>query len=210
MDIEINGAQQHVEQSEYQSLVGIWAMSQQILSEKPHDAAHDWEHHKAVAINCLKIVDGEGLWGQVNIVNLFKAALFHDLERGSKEHDVATQALRKSGCTDENLKEVVGLINEHSFNDKQVTLEGRILWAADKIEYVSKKRAALAMENLSKIELFFYIRLWEIRIKSVIAKFPSLGLPTASDIFKTRFGELKAYVESEKPEYEPLFRNITL
>lgn len=193
-----------------EQLEKIYDVAQKVHQEKPFDAAHDWDHHLAVCINGLEIIYREGIQGQVDLVVFTSAALFHDLERGSVGHDLAVQKMKEVGFDDQFVTNVVNLINEHSFADKQVSLAGKVLWAADKIEYVSKDRFKHSLANLSLAKRIVYKNLWRSRIESVVEKFSKIGLPTANQMFLEKFKDLREYIEAEQPKYKSWYEGLSL
>ena len=196
--------------SEEYELQEIYDIAYKVHQDKPYDASHDWQHHQAVYDNGVEIIRKEGLQTQVDLPVFTASALFHDLERGSKGHNLAVERMREAGFSDGFVKAVVDLINQHSFGDKQDSLAGTILWAADKIEYVSKDRFVYSVGKLPKVKIMFYKKLWRSRIEAVIKKFPTIGLPSANELFLSKFKDLKVYIESQKPEYKPWFKNLDL
>lgn len=195
---------------ELQQLEKIYEVAQKVHEEKPYDAAHDWEHHFAVCKNGLEIIYKENLQDKIDMPVFFAASLFHDLERGSKGHELAVLKMKEVGFDDKFVNKMVDLINEHSFADKQESLAGTVLWAADKIEYVSKDRFIHSLANLSLAKRIFYKNLWRSRIEDVSKKFENIGLPSANQIFKTKFKELKDYVDNEEPSYRSWFNGLKL
>jgi len=191
-------------------LTKIFDIAVQIHTDKPFDAAHDLDHHLAVTGNILEIYDREKLQGQVDLDRLVCAGLFHDLERGSKEHDLAAQKMKDVGASSEFVQSVISLINEHSFDDKQVSLEGRVLWAADKIEYLSVDRSKKATSKLPPDQLEGYVKIWSERIVLVVEKFKSLGLPNAYNLFQEKFKLLVSYLTADKPEYKHLITELKI
>ncbi len=195
---------------ELQQLEKIYDVAQKVHEERPFDAAHDWEHHLAVGINGLDIIDKEGIQNQIDIPVFVGGAFFHDLERGSESHDLAVKKMKEAGFDDEFVGKMVKLINEHSFADKQESLAGTVLWAADKIEYVSVDRSKKGLAELDEEKIDAYVKMWSERIVPVINKFKHLGLPSAYDMFRFKFKKLSEYLVSSRPEYRHLIEDIAL
>lgn len=196
--------------SEIQQIEKIYSVALKVHEETPYDAAHDWNHHLAVGTNGLEIIDKEKIQGEINLPVFIAAAFFHDLERGSKEHDLAVKKMHEAGFDYNFLDRMVDLINEHSFGDTQKTLAGTVLWAADKIEYVSSDRFRHSLANLSLVKRIVYKELWRSRIKDVVEKFPQIGLPSANQMFIEKFKDLKEYIEKEKPAYKSWYKGLDL
>lgn len=197
-------------ENEIQQIKKIYEVAQLVHEETPFDAAHDWNHHLAVGTNGLEIIDREKIQDKIDLPVFIAAAFFHDLERGSTGHDLAVSKMKEAGFDDEFVAKMVDLINEHSFGDTQKTLGGTVLWAADKIEYVSSDRFRHSLANLSLVKRIAYKKLWRDRIKSVVEKFPKIGLPSANQMFIEKFKGLKAYIEKEKPEYKSWYQGLDL
>lgn len=195
---------------EIQQIEKIYNVAQKVHEESPFDAAHDWNHHLAVNTNGLEIIDKEKIQGEINLPVFIAAAFFHDLERGSTGHDLAISKMEEAGFGDDFVAKMVDLINEHSFGDTQTTLAGKVLWAADKIEYVSKDRFKHSLANLSLAKRIVYKKLWRDRIKSVVEKFPKIGLPSSNQMFLEKFKDLKEYIEQEKPAYKSWYKGLDL
>lgn len=199
-----------LQMNEQEQIALISDVAYKVHQESPYDAAHDWEHHRAVRDNGLEIIKGENIGNKIDMPVFVASSLFHDLERGSKGHDLAVLKMKEAGFDDEFVTKMVILINEHSFGDTQVSLAGTVLWAADKIEYVSKDRFAHSLGKLSLAKRIFYKKLWRSRIKDVVKKFPKIGLPSANQIFLEKFKELKKYIETEKPAYKSWYKDLNL
>jgi hypothetical protein len=199
---------QNIGERDNSLLTKIYEVAHIAQIEHPYDAAHDSFHHDAVLLNGLEIIEREGIAGQIDIPVFGAAAMYHDLERKSKTHDLAVLKMRESGLSEDFTDKVVNLINEHSFEDKQTTLAGKVLWAADKIEYVSKDRFMHSLENLSELQMIFYRKILNARIKKVREKFKNLGLKSAEDMFLNKFEELKSFVKKEKPEYSAWLKSL--
>lgn len=200
----------NLKEFEIQQIEKIYNVAQKVHEETPFDAAHDWNHHLAVGTNGLEIIDREEIQNEIDLPVFIAAAFFHDLERGSTGHDLAVLKMKEAGFSDEFVDKMVDLINEHSFGDTQKTLAGTVLWAADKIEYVSSDRFRHSLANLSLAKRIAYKKLWRDRIKSVVEKFPKIGLPSANEIFLEKFRDLKEYIEKEKPAYKSWYKGLDL
>jgi hypothetical protein len=197
-----------LKESEIVQIEKIYNVAMKVHEETPFDAAHDWNHHLAVGTNGLEIIDREKIQDKIDLSVFIAAAFFHDLERGSKGHDLAVLKMKEAGFNDEFVAKMVDLINEHSFGDTQKTLSGKVLWASDKIEYVSVERSKKSTKELPQEALDSYVKMWSERIVLVIEKFKNIGLPSAYEIFKRNFGELSEYLISSKPEYKHLIEGL--
>lgn len=128
-----------MERSKLESVV---KEAQERLRQDPFDEGHDYDHHLAVVTNCLAIVEGEGL--EVDIDALLIAAWWHDYKRNNTEENdrILTQAMEKAGYLDVFIVKVKNIKNSHSFGNGQESLEQKVLFDADKLEYASKERIA--------------------------------------------------------------------
>jgi HD superfamily phosphodiesterase len=180
-------------------LLGV-LKAQDILREKSFDPIHAVEHHQKTWENVQWIVNNEGLEKSVDFGVLRLAAWWHDVDRGKANE---TESFEKY-CEDSNISpilvnKVTEVINEHSFGQLQNSLEGKILYDADKLEYVSILRVEtlLEMNKEGKIDnkVFDYYKIeWAKRINKVkgslnfvstrirfnneLAKFVEYGLKT--------------------------------
>lgn len=142
------------------------------LMNDPFDAAHDFDHHLRVYRGCQKIAKAEHL--SVNWKVLTIAAWGHDLGgRTGDETKRLEKILAGYKYPQEFINRVLSVIREHSFGKKQDTLEGRVLYDADKLEYVSSARLtsfliAAKKGLLSDTAVFSYKRQWADRIDKVI------------------------------------------
>lgn len=196
--------------NEQEQIALISDVAYKVHQESPYDAAHDWEHHRAVRDNGLEIIKRENIGNQIDMPVFVASSLFHDLERGSKGHDLAVEKMKEAGFDEDFVTKMVDLINEHSFGDTQVSLAGTVLWAADKIEYVSVGRSKKSTSELPKEQLEIYVKMWGERIVPVIDKFKNLGLPEAYKMFKEKFELLSEYLLSSKPEYKHLIDGLNV
>lgn len=109
------------------------------LTLHPVDAAHDASHHARVADWSMKIVQAEGL--NVDQPLLTVAGWLHDIEdRRGKKTKIIRQILRNNNCAEDFINRVIFIIGEHSFGKRQTAQESKILYDADKLEYVDPRR----------------------------------------------------------------------
>ena len=153
------------------NLTSIILTAQKELIEKPFDLAHDISHHYRVYEYCLKIIRAEDL--NVNYDVLTICSWWHDLEdrKGEKVLKLTT-TLKRYECKKDFIKKIIKVIREHSFCKKPTTLEGKILFDADKLEYVNPFRLAWFKQAvkdgfIKKRKYFEYLRQWQERIKKL-------------------------------------------
>ena len=141
------------------------------LEENPYDSLHGVLHHQAVWENCLWIIDKEKLGVDVEALEI--AAWWHDVERGSETNDLFLRDADSFGFPDELKNKVVSIINEHSFEQKQTLLESKVLYDADKLEYLSPLRLEQLLElyrtgnSMDSKRLEHYKKEWGRRINVV-------------------------------------------
>ena len=123
------------------------------LTESPVDVAHDLDHHRRVWENCIWVIGQEKLEGEVDLDVLRVAAWWHDVERGSETHELMQEALKKVGMDVNWIGRVLLVINQHPFGNGQDGVEARILYDADKLEYVSVERVERVIEAIETGEM---------------------------------------------------------
>ncbi len=109
-----------------------------ILGTNPYDAAHGVPHHNVVWNNVLWIIREEHL--TVDREALEIAAWWHDVDKGTTHDPRLIEVLRLHDVPQNRIDSIMALMNQHSFGDVQTTLEGKVLFDADKLEYVSLAR----------------------------------------------------------------------
>jgi HD superfamily phosphodiesterase len=170
-----------------------------LLSENPYDSLHATSHHQQVWDNCLRIVNEEGLVVDTDVLRV--AAWWHDVERGSEEAKLLKDALREVGASQDFGQRVMEVIGGHSFGQDQGSLEARVLYDADKLEYLSIERAESLLRDFENgtigTERFVdYKSEWAKRIKLVRG---SLHFESS----RARFdGNLKGFIEHAKSNPE--------
>lgn len=143
------------------------------LQEHPFDSIHALNHHRSVWNYCLRIIKKENL--TVNLDLLKIAAWWHDVERNEEECTLLRGAMTELKYQDQHINKVVEIINGHSWGKKQLCIEAKVLYDADKLEYVSSSRLFTLIEdyrkgNLTQERYDYYLKAWTGRIKSVSGK----------------------------------------
>lgn len=120
--------------------------AKRLLKTDPFDAGHDLDHHKAVVQNCLDIVRDERLSLDMDV--LLIAAWWHDYKRNDEaENDkILAAALIANGFDDAHIARILEIKNCHSFGNGQYSLEAKVLFDADKLEYVSILRVRKVLQ----------------------------------------------------------------
>lgn len=117
------------------------------LLHNPFDIAHDIFHHYKVWENILLITIKEGLSLDLDRVEI--ASWWHDYERGSSKHLALIKAMQEAGYSQEYIDSVKDLVNSHSFFDERSDAEeAKVLFDADKLEYVNSGRLVWIGEGL--------------------------------------------------------------
>jgi HD superfamily phosphodiesterase len=127
--------------------------AQSYLKKQPFDIIHDFEHHQLVVSNCITIIEQENL--KPNTEALLTAAWWHDVEKSYETTNSSDNTVSFFQKTAAELKvdpayinQCSQIITEHSFNQTQNTLESKILFDADKIEYVNDDRIAKLVDDV--------------------------------------------------------------
>jgi HD superfamily phosphohydrolase YqeK len=127
--------------------------AQAYLKKQPFDIIHDFEHHQLVVNNCQQIVIQEKL--VPNEAVLFTSAWWHDVEKSYQTANSADTTVEffkttatQLGADSEFTELCTQTIIEHSFRQMQTTLESKILFDADKIEYVNDDRIATLVDDV--------------------------------------------------------------
>jgi len=142
------------------------------LALHPYDAAHDFNHHLRVFKGGQKIVAAEHLNADNKVLTI--AAWGHDLGgRTGQETTELEKILEGFGCGDAFVKKILLVIKEHSFGKKQTLVESRILFDADKLEYVNPLRLTSFIQAaheglLDKNAVRRYFREWHERVYRIL------------------------------------------
>ncbi len=153
--------------------------AQEYLKKQPFDIVHDLKHHQLVVKNCVDIIREEKLTPDEEVV--ITSAWWHDVEKSYKSANSADSTVsflkkiaREMHIDPAFVDQCVHTILQHSFRQSQTTLEGKILFDADKIEYVNDGRIAKLMNDflthpgkypIDKLQEIH--DLWVARIKKV-------------------------------------------
>ena len=137
--------------------------AQQELIHNPFDIVHDVIHHFQVYQNCLIIAEAEKLCIELPIVII--SAWWHDVDRDSETKISIVKSLEKNHFPNSFIKKCLKVIESHSFGKKQVSLEAKVLFDADKLEYVNPLRTRRLIQAINDgVENFnkgiFYKKRW--------------------------------------------------
>lgn len=121
------------------NIVSIILEAQKQLVLKPIDLAHDITHHYRVYEWSLKINNNEKLNADEDLLTV--CAWYHDLGGRRGENIDFLKSLLSKHIIDVNfINKAIGIIREHSYGETQTSLESKILFDADKMEYVNPLR----------------------------------------------------------------------
>lgn len=178
------------------------------ISENPHDLAHNWEnHHQPCLENLKEIIEKDKLCGKVDVYATSVAVAWHDYKRGKKDYSKLREEGELIGAPSEFIDKVIGIIQEHSFGNRQSSLESDLVYLSDKIEYVSLDRYLIS-KNMPRLPVFLYKLTWRNRINKVINEISSKGSQTAMDIFRRKFERLVEYVEEHDQKDLIFFKGV--
>lgn len=182
------------------AVLGVINKSKQLLFADPHDVAHDINHHYRVWEHCINIIVEENLFNKVNLPALYIAAWWHDYKRGSKGHRELIKELKDNKFPFSEIEYIIGIMNSHSFGDAaQDTLEAKILYDADKIEYIAPARweminLVIKFEPFPRERILGYCRGINERLPVVQKK---LYFEYSRKFFANNLRNLVGYLKSE-------------
>lgn len=145
--------------------------AQKQLIKKPFDLAHDITHHYRVYESCLRIIDEEKLRVDSDFVGV--CAWLHDIGgRRGENIQLIQNLLQKYIDNLEYIEKVIKIIKEHSFGETQTQIESKILFDADKLEYVNPFRLKWFLKaydegHITEGVYLQYKKEWKERIKDV-------------------------------------------
>ncbi|KKQ41801.1 MAG: hypothetical protein US60_C0029G0001 [Microgenomates group bacterium GW2011_GWC1_37_8] len=182
----------------------------------PFDPIHDIKHHQRVLKNVSILLEKENLKHKVNTDALLIAACLHDAidEKRAEsiviQFDKLTYFLNKIELEKKLKSEAVRILKEHSFGKKQDTLEQKVLYDSDKIDYSNKKRVDFGVDSvkrgrMSNKKLRFYFKLWAKRASKVLS---TLHFETSRHLYVKNSIMFYRYVEKIYPIYFPLIKKI--
>ncbi len=116
------------------------------VATEPFDVFHDIFHHYEVLKNCYEIINHEKLSPNLQILEI--AALAHDYETHNKnnQHKKLKLLLKQHLLPNAVIDLIIQIINEHSISKEQTLLESKILFDADKLEFISTYRWEQALK----------------------------------------------------------------
>lgn len=148
--------------------------AKEYLGHQPVDSAHGLDHHEAVASNCFKIIQAEHL--NVNTTAVVIAAWWHDLEDQEGATDLLQKEMASAGFDEQTTKATSSIIRSHTYGKLQETIEAKVLFDADKMDYFNPERMKKAVKDaqtgfLSIPVLAKHYHVWLDRYQDVLTSF---------------------------------------
>lgn len=128
----------------------VLKVAKELLEKKQRNPAHDYLHHKLVWETCKDIIGSEKL--NLNYDALKIAVFWHDVvvvknsgkldstENLKKTVIFLTEMLRNQKFDKKTISIIKDATSHHEFGDAPISVEGKVLQDADKLEVLSKKR----------------------------------------------------------------------
>lgn len=172
--------------------------AKQILSESPYDIYHTFEHHVSVWKNILEIAFKENLHPDLDILEV--ATFWHDVNKGNEknEEELLHASLEVIGVPLDDINTAVTIIQEHPFGKTQRSDESRLLYDADKIEYVSILRWKSGFDAYT--DGLITVEQRDIHIPALNQRIPvlkdSLNFDSSKKMFDEKYLLFKKYMNS--------------
>lgn len=116
------------------------------LYDSPYDVAHDLAHHLEVLRNALQLAH-ELSDEELDFDVLRIAALWHDIpvpgsveKNSERTAEYLEQKMHEIGFHKDFIKKVYDAVSRHSFGQQPTTIEGKVLYDADKLELLNLQR----------------------------------------------------------------------
>jgi HD superfamily phosphohydrolase YqeK len=116
------------------------------LQDSPYDIAHDLVHHLEVLRNALQLAH-DIKDPKIDFDALRVAAMWHDVphQPGAEKSSEATAnylklKMQQMGFDKDFINKVYDAVLFHSFSQEPITIEGKILYDADKLELLNAAR----------------------------------------------------------------------
>lgn len=171
---------------------------QKNLVDSPIDLAHELSHHYRVFEMSLEIQNKEGL--SLNKELIIIASWLHDnFGRNGNDMSKLRDFLISNKCSEKNIDKILKIIKEHSFGKRQSTLESKVVYDADKLEYVNPIRLRLfhqAVEDalIERRKYKKYLNEWNERIPYV---YKTLNFPFSRSTFLRLLPEAKRIMKDK-------------
>ncbi|HPA25747.1 MAG TPA: HD domain-containing protein [bacterium] len=165
------------------------------------DPAHDYEHARSVFLDALKILKRSELKVDMNIIAL--SAWWHDVGRLYKNvgHEkisakMAYDNLVELSFDKKNCLLVYNAIVNHKWSMKPKTIEGKIIYDADKLNFISIQRWKKCLKNKeykNLKEMYFLIPRLETEF---------LFLKSSKEIYKKRIKKFIFFINKMPIKYK--------
>lgn len=162
----------------------VISKSKKLLDANPYDEGHTFQHHEQVWTNAKKIIKHEKL--AIDKIALQIACLWHDvLVNNVKDRNFIGRSsiivdtcrylsslMNQLNFDQETIDKTTTAIGEHERRSIPKSLEGKVLWDADKLEWLSLKRWKKIYQSyksgkMSKLRLFLYKKAGKIWLKTL-------------------------------------------
>lgn len=161
--------------------------AERLLKQNPRDDIHDHSHHLRVWLNAQIIADS--ISKPVDLSVLHVASMWHDVmirkeslslgEKGlSKEtREYLQQFMQDKGYSSDFAASVLKAIKHHGFLTKyQMTVEGQILFDADKLDVLNPVRysrimAGIKNKRLSRVQTFLIANAAKLWLKTMRSRY---------------------------------------
>ncbi len=185
--------------------------AQRHLVAHPFDCIHAVDHHISVANNAQVIILREGLSARIDQPALMVALHWHDVEKDSEDHNLLREKMQLNGANEMFIEKVIGIINCHSFGHTQIGLEAKVLYDADKLDYLSIPRLKTLLGARNKGEIteerfIYYKQAWTSRIMAVKG---TLHFSYTKKRFRTDLKKLAEFME-KTPQVEDMTEFIVV
>lgn len=156
------------------------------------DALHDWDHHQAVLNAVVLLTQREQLEASIDLCALKIASAWHDFEKAGLKKEEIEEVISFLDAPEDLTEKVFQIITEHNYTGKPQSLEAKLLWDADKLEYLNPKRLVKRGKELQegKISIHRYwetIEIWQNRIGEIYQK---LHFNSSKEIFTDKLNRL--------------------
>lgn len=180
--------------------------------DHPYDSVHDFEHHQRVVENVTRIIELEHLDQDESFRPeiAIAAAWWHDYKRNDLEgclEDVG-RFCDEFGVDSKTKQEILRAIKGHSIESEQDGgIYSRVLFDADKLEYVAQRRFELGVEAVRRGDLSEEKFEWYKKHKligQIGIVFSTLHFDSSRREYKNRLKLLGGYV-ADVPEYSDVY-----
>ena len=163
------------------------------LKKTPPDCAHDHGHHIRVWKNVQYLISKGGFDVDEKIMKV--CSLWHDVDKHNNDTSIEKYC-RLVDLDSRVIRKINKIILDHRWSSKPVSLESKLLFDADKLEYVSVPRwnQALFYNNKDNlIKLYF-----EGLNKRLPEMYKKMNFDVSKKIYKTRHNKFIKWAKENK------------